>query len=165
MIEIEVIGADVAAMVLAEINVPKLIDESLEEMAQELVGMAKTNLRDEPFNSYPIELEQSIEYSRPSKYNARVKADAGFAAYVEYGTGIVGRGSPHPEAAERGVVYDRNNHGNKGWRYFKKGKFRFTRGQTSKPFMYETAQQIPKLAGRVFGRRLKKMLNEARTNE
>lgn len=165
MIEIEVIGADVAAMVLAEINVPKLIDESLEEMAQELVGMAKTNLRSESFHNYPSELEDSIEYSRPSKYNAMVKADAGFAAYVEYGTGIVGHGSPHPEAEEKGVIYDHNKHGNKGWYYFKDGKVRHTRGQTSKPFMYETAQQIPKLAGRVFGRRLKKMLKEARTNE
>jgi len=37
--------------------------------------------------------------------------------YIEFGTGIVGESSPHPDAMANGWDYDVNNHGTKGWWY------------------------------------------------
>lgn len=73
-----------------------------------------------------------------------------YATFVEYGTGIVGKGNPHPKAA--GWVYDVNAHGVKGWWYpttnddpnpytrvGSDGILRaWTKGMPSRPFMYET---------------------------
>lgn len=133
----------------------KAVAGMFDELGQLVVDLAKQNLAAQGFiTRYPAELEASIQYERVSDNKLIVSADAGFAAYVEFGTGIVGAGSPHPEASEKGVKYDRNKHGERGWVYFKNDKFRRTRGQTSKPFMYETAQQIPDVAMEALGRQL-----------
>jgi hypothetical protein len=133
----------------------KAVTGMFDELGPLVVDLAKQNLAAQGFiTRYPSELEASIQYERVSDDELIVSADAGFAAYVEFGTGIVGAGSPHPEASEKGVKYDRNKHGEKGWVYFKNDKFRRTRGQTSKPFMYETAQQIPDVAMEALGRQL-----------
>lgn len=127
----------------------------LDELGPLAVDLAKQNLMAQRFiTRYPSQLEASIQYERPSDDELIVSADAGFAAYVEFGTGIVGAGSPHPQASEKGIKYDRNKHGEKGWVYFKDDKFRRTRGQTSKPFMYETAQQISEVAIEALERQL-----------
>lgn len=63
-----------------------------------------------------------------------------WAAFVEFGTGIVGFENPHPEA--NGWKYDVNNHGESGWFYFKNGDWHWTRGMPSRPFMYETGQEL-----------------------
>lgn len=71
-----------------------------------------------------------------------------YAVYVEFGTGIVGSNNPHPHP----WAYDVNNHGEEGWWYpttsddpnkKKKtsadgGLWAWTKGQPSRPFMYET---------------------------
>lgn len=72
-----------------------------------------------------------------------IHSTSGHSAYVEYGTGIVGAGSPHPEAGSYpgGWRYDVNEHGEAGWWYpGKDGKYRWTKGMPHRPFMYETAQ-------------------------
>lgn len=148
MIDVKVVGLDVATSLLEIIEPEKLAKELVENLAEMGAELAREHLRSQPFGSYPSELEQSIRYEvkhNKSMAKAIISADAGFAAYVEYGTGIVGKNSPSPNASIKGIVYDRNNHGEKGWKYFKNGKFRWTRGQTSKPFMYETAQSLLKL--------------------
>lgn len=85
-----------------------------------------------------------------------VKCECGYAVYVEFGTGIKGAGSPHPDTAILGWKYDVNNHGELGWWYptdesdpnpyksrSKDGSlYAWTRGMPSRPFMYETAQKL-----------------------
>ena len=44
-----------------------------------------------------------------------VKCSCGYAVYVEFGTGIKGAGSPHPDTAILGWKYDINRHGELGW--------------------------------------------------
>lgn len=70
-----------------------------------------------------------------------VFTNCGHAAFVEFGTGVVGAGSPHPAMP---WAYDVNQHGEKGWVYFdeKQGRFRWTKGMPSRPYMYNTARQL-----------------------
>ena len=77
--------------------------------------------------------------------------------YVEFGTGIVGKGKPHPHASKLGWTYteyhvDRNGNIRSGWIYpshendVNKNKwvdengnwYAFTMGQKARPFMYDT---------------------------
>lgn len=102
------------------------------------------------------ELMNSIEgYYSPTYGVGIIKAGAYYAAYVEFGTGVVGSQSPHPEP--NGWVYDVNNHGEKGWVYYDEysGGFRRTKGFKSRPFMYNTARELEKvcekIAREVFG--------------
>lgn len=106
---------------------------------------------------YSGELMNSIEgYYSPATNVGIIKAGAYYAAYVEFGTGVVGSQSPHPNP--QGWQYDSNNHGDKGWVYYDdaSGKFRWTKGFKSRPFMYNTARQLEKectrIAREVFGR-------------
>lgn len=71
-----------------------------------------------------------------------VKATAPHSAYVEFGTGIRGANSPHPNPGLAGWKYDVNEHGEEGWWYWKDGEWHWTAGMQSRPFMYQTAQQL-----------------------
>lgn len=77
-----------------------------------------------------------------------------WAAYVEFGTGVKGKGNPHPDVSIVGWRYDINEHGNGGWNYYRDGAWHHTSGMPSRPFMYETAQElsmeIAKIASEVF---------------
>ncbi len=106
---------------------------------------------------YTGELMNSIEgYYSPTYNVGIIKAGAYYAAYVEFGTGVVGSQSPHPNPD--GWQYDINDHGDEGWVYYDDytGKFRWTRGFKSRPFMYNTARQLEKeckkIVQEVFGR-------------
>lgn len=59
--------------------------------------------------------------------------DCFYAAFVEYGTGIVGKGT-HPDAGN--YQYDINNHGEDGWYYFKDGKLHWTKGLEAHRYMF-----------------------------
>ncbi len=103
------------------------------------------------------ELLNSIDSYYSPTYNVGIiKAGAYYAAYVEFGTGVVGSQSPHPSPV--GWQYDVNGHGDEGWVYFDdySGEFRWTKGFKSRPFMYNTARQLEKecekIARRVFGK-------------
>lgn len=71
-----------------------------------------------------------------------IRANTPYAVYVEYGTGIVGAGSPHPEP--EGYVYDVNGHGEAGWTYWNPNdqRFHLTAGMPARPFMYNTREQL-----------------------
>jgi hypothetical protein len=62
-----------------------------------------------------------------------------YAMYIEYGTGIVGKQNPpHPDP-QIPWGHDVNNYGDSGWTYKgKDGKYHWTKGQKSRPFMYNT---------------------------
>ena len=106
---------------------------------------------------YTGELMNSIEgYYSPTYNVGIIKAGAYYAAYVEFGTGVVGMQSPHPNP--QGWQYDINQHGFEGWVYYdeESGTFRWTQGFKSRPFMYNTARQLEKdckrIAREVFGK-------------
>ena len=66
--------------------------------------------------------------------------------FHEYGTGIVGSNNPHPNPTIS-WVYDKNEHGEKGWKYPKKdGTYGWTRGLPSKHIFYDVEQEIRKYA-------------------
>lgn len=94
------------------------------------------------------ELESSIHgVFFPGERCGFVVADTPYAIYVEYGTGIEGASEPHPEAAGN-WDYDANRHGIEGWVYRddKDGKFHWTCGYISRPFMYHTLKWLEEAA-------------------
>jgi hypothetical protein len=99
---------------------------------------------------YTGELERSIEgYFSPSLGVGIIYAGAWYAAYVEFGTGVRGADSPHPEPGK--WQYDVNHHGEEGWWYFNDydEKKHWTRGIKSRPFMYDTARQLETMCSRI----------------
>ena len=106
---------------------------------------------------YSGELLGSLEgFFFPASHVGIIKAYSDYAIYVEFGTGVVGSESPHPNP--NGYIYDVNNHGDKGWVYYDKNSdtFKWTKGFKSRPFMYNTARQLEKeckkIAVEVFGK-------------
>lgn len=87
------------------------------------------------------------------KFKTYIKLDTEYAAYVEFGTGIVGAADDHPRASQR-WAYDVNQHGEAGWIYPKDGEFYWTQGEPAKPIMYETLQllkaEFPAIVKEVF---------------
>ena len=99
---------------------------------------------------YTGELMNSIEgYYSPTYNVGIIKAGAYYAAYVEFGTGVVGKSASHPNP--QGWQYDVNNHGDSGWVYYDddSGEYRWTKGYKSRPFMYNTARQLEKECKRI----------------
>lgn len=97
--------------------------------------------------SYPEQIS-------PGKYRITLRVDNGngenYAIFVEYGTGVVGAGSPHPQAGDMGWSYATGSQifvtkdGRVGWIYpTDDGTYRFTEGQESKPFWHEAAEELP----------------------
>lgn len=128
-----------------------------ERLAEEGVKIAKVKI-----SSYPAvdtgELLESMKHEPGDvfRYGSKwiIFTDSDHAAYVEFGTGIVGSQSPHPDTSLSGWRYDINDHGEAGWYYFKNGKWNWTKGMKSRPFMYETgrdlAMKVSKIAKEVF---------------
>lgn len=108
---------------------------------------------------YTGQLLESINYERGAVIQNGdewiVYTDCPWAKFVCFGTGMVGKGSPHPDTSIVGWKYDVNEHGEAGWFYFRDGEWHWTKGMPSRPFMYETAvelrQDIVKIAKEVFG--------------
>lgn len=113
------------------------------EIANEGVSIVKDQM-----SKYNIptdgDLGQSVKATQIDALTAQLEADGGHATFVEFGTGIVGKNSPHEEADQRDVQYDRNGHGESGWNYYKNGRFFHTKGQPSRPFMYSAGKLIAK---------------------
>lgn len=113
------------------------------------------------------ELKSSITYNRKISSNNRVvfviKADSEHAIFVEFGTGIVGKSFPYPAPFPNGIdwQYASGEHiiqlkdGRYGWFYNRDGRWYFTEGMKSRPFMHNTSLelqgQVVKIAKEVFG--------------
>lgn len=82
------------------------------------------------------------------------------ALFIEYGTGIVGEGEPHPDPQTVGKydAYDSQGHGYDGWVYIKNGRYRWTAGQESKPFMYHTWLYVERNASRIIRRNIARVV-------
>lgn len=92
-----------------------------------------------------------------------VKVTNDHAAFVEFGTGVVGQASPHRNgeylskaswAYATGRTIFTTKDGRVGWYFPIDGEYRFTEGMKSRPFMYETALELqrtfPQIAMEVF---------------
>ena len=71
-----------------------------------------------------------------------IYTDCEWAGFVEFGTGITGSENPHPNPGLANWKYDTNSHGEKGWYYFKNGEWHWTKGMPSRPYLFETAQEL-----------------------
>ena len=91
-------------------------------------------------------------YFSPSLQAGFVKVSSDHAAFVEFGTGVVGMANPHQNgeylskaawdyASGKEIFF--TGDGRIGWNYpTDDGEFRFTEGMPSRPFMYETALEL-----------------------
>ena len=134
------------------------IDLFIQMLALEGVKIAKTKIAEKDA-IYTGELYQSMNLKRGDiVLNGSewvVYTDCEWAPYVEFGTGIVGMENPHPAINLANWKYDTNEHGERGWFYFKDGERHWTKGMPSRPFMYETSiemyEKIRIVAKEVFG--------------
>lgn len=69
----------------------------------------------------------------------RLVNESEVGAYVEFGTGIVGKLDTNNRASQVGWQYDVNNHGNDGWTYYNEeiGAYVHTKGYAGKSFLYD----------------------------
>ena len=87
------------------------------------------------------ELMNGID-SRYDGNTGKIVSEASHSAFCEFGTGVVGKGSQHPDPPP-GWVYDVNEHGEDGWWYYNdQGEKRWTKGMPSRPYMYDTARML-----------------------
>ena len=92
------------------------------------------------------------EYAK-GKHEGVITTGVMYAAYVEFGTGIVGDSNPHPEASEN-WSYDIHDHGDAGWWYpSSNGWYKpkdnedaplmaWTKGMPARPYMYNTYLEL-----------------------
>jgi phage gpG-like protein len=117
----------------ATLLVQRLIDAGVEIAKQEVLTLGA-------FDSG--ELRDSLDgLMYTDGAHGIIFTNCGHAAFVEFGTGVVGAESPHPTMPWQ---YDVNEHGEAGWVYYdeKQGRFRWTKGMPSRPYMYLTARQL-----------------------
>ena len=91
-------------------------------------------------------------YFSPLLNTGFVRVTSNHAAFVEFGTGVVGQNSPHKNGEylaraawgyATGSKIFTTKDGKVGWIYpTKDGEFRFTEGMRSRPFLYETALEL-----------------------
>ena len=138
-------------------DLKKTIWELIEKLTMEGAEIAKTQVASMDA-VYTGELESNIKgMFFPTERCGFVIADTPYAIYVEYGTGVVGAESPHPEA-EGNWDYDVKHHGDEGWVYLNDndGKYHWTKGFVSRPFMYNTLRWLEEAAPE----RMSEMLNQ-----
>lgn len=142
----------------------QLLAEKLAEKGVEIARVQIADL-DAIFTS---ELLQSVH----SEYRGSIKgggvwavvADSSHALYVELGTGVIGKANPYKGTLPEGVDWQYASgktirqlaDGRYGWFYKgKDGNWYFTEGMPSRPFMYNTANELRSIivstAKEVFG--------------
>lgn len=98
------------------------------------------------------ELARSITLVKTTDGVAITMGSAHYAIFIEYGTGIVGSQNPHPHPKMSWIYSSGNNSsGHEGWFYptvpsdpnpykhtYNGQLYGFTKGQASRPFMYES---------------------------
>lgn len=128
-----------------------------EKLAERGVEIARLQLADLDA-IFTTELISSVhaEYKGSIKGGGiwAVVAGTDHAMFVEFGTGIVGKRSPYPGNLPEGVDWQYASgqtirqlaDGRYGWFYQDdNGKWWFTEGMPSRPFMYYTAQELEKI--------------------
>lgn len=99
-----------------------------------------------------------IGYVDEGEHTATIIAGS-HCIYIEFGTGVIGKGSPHPSPewlafmkwayGSGGTIFTTKS-GRTGWYYpADDGSWKFTEGMPARPFMYETVQFLKKQSARV----------------
>ena len=72
-----------------------------------------------------------------------IKANSDHAAFVEFGTGVMGQthAASSPDKPE-GWLYDVNKHEHDGWYYYDHGVKRWTKGREPRPFMWQAFNEL-----------------------
>ena len=126
----------------------RALTDAMEELGDKLYERLIKNL-----SKHKLERLMGDAYvtKYPDGFEVGVRNDS--AVYIEFGTGIVGAGQPHPQPSREAWIYDINGHGIAGWwypttesdrnptKYFSKnygGWLAWTQGVKSRPFLYET---------------------------
>lgn len=126
-------------------NIKFKVDEFAKRLVLEGVSIAHMKLL-EKNAVYTGELMSSVTFQKEKATTNGVTyivyTNCPWAKYVEFGTGIVGKTSPHPKPQIVNWKYDVNDHGELGWFYYKDGKWHWTKGMESRPFMYETGWEM-----------------------
>ena len=143
-------------------NYEKWVEDRINELMRELVGrgvgMAIKHIA--MLGAVDTgELSDSMDgYYSANHHTGFIYTTAFYAPFVEYGTGIIGKMGPKDPFTPTAWVHDHNEHGEDGWSYISErdGKLHWTRGQISRPFMYDTYRELEATAGRIakeiFGR-------------
>lgn len=98
------------------------------------------------------ELARNITLVKTDSGVAITMGSASYAMFVEYGTGVVGAANPHPHPKVSWIYSSgQNSNGHEGWFYptvpsdpnpykhtYNGQLYGFTKGQASRPFMYES---------------------------
>ena len=138
-----------------------------EKLAEKGVEIARVQIADLDA-IFTGELIQSIHAEYKTSVNGgavwAVVASSEHAIFVEMGTGIVGKASPYKGKLPEGLTWEyasgktirQLSDGRYGWFYpGKDGQWYFTEGLPSRPFMYNTAEElrtiIVETAKEVFG--------------
>ena len=88
------------------------------------------------------ELASSFKKSQVLKDVIEVYTNKEYAAFVEFGTGIVGAKSPRSYNANIEWQYDVNQHGESGWWYYIGNEKHWTKGQVASEYMYKALQDL-----------------------
>ena len=117
----------------------------LKEYAKELPKIAENivnRVSEEGLNdNYKSTIKKEIENTE-SKVTGGIKTTEEKDTYREFGTGVVGSESPHPDIMS-GWIYDVNEHGEKGWFYPKgDGTYGWTKGQIAHRKFYNAMQRM-----------------------
>lgn len=138
-------AASVDAALKAVKEYQRKVQDSADEIARKLTeqGVSLARLNASYMNIYDSgELVNGIE-SQYSSGKGFVVSTATHSIFCEFGTGVVGANSPHPNIALAGWSYDVNQHGELGWWYIgRDGQAHWTKGMPSRPYMYETAKML-----------------------
>lgn len=129
-------------------------DEAAKKLAEIGVFLARMKIAeyDAIDTSTLISSVSKPQQIRPGVYRFTCFADNGkghnYAIDVEYGTGIRGYDSPHPEADTslyaKGPTIHENKKGEIGWFYpTDDGEWRWTQGQAARPFWHDMQEELP----------------------
>ena len=133
------------------------IDDKLErfcvEMARRGVLIAQNELQVvSAIDSGNLLNSIKLRRGEVAKYQCKyyIYTDCEYAKFVEFGTGVVGARNPHPDLSQANIdggwTYDSHNHGEEGWVYEdENGNWHRTRGQASRPFMYNTKLKLEEI--------------------
>lgn len=134
------------------------IHKHAEELTQLLTNLGVEKARDLVPVDTGVAQSSIIGYIDDAEGVGIIRA-GGYCKYIEFGTGVRGRESPHPSAEYKAIMQWAYNsgatifttkNGKEGWYYpVGDGTWRFTEGMPSRPFMYETAQYLRKEAKRL----------------
>lgn len=144
----EAIGRALKEVRAYEKKVDRLEEKVTEKLVEDGVKIAKENA--DYLSIYDTgELVNGI-YGETNGNVGHVVSSAPHSAFCEFGTGIRGASSPHPNPGLVSWRYDVNEHGEEGWWYLgDDGNWHWTAGMPSRPYMYNTANELRQKAGEI----------------